>query len=132
MRKPDQTVTALVAGQDISNRKLLASVVFTAAGFLIAILSNLLIPQIAEGLKDAEYTLGALTLDRNGFYRLVLLAIIVIYVLLGVQAYFDTAKRPKYGKQAAFRFAMGILLAILDLVGTKLRITPQPFFPGPA
>ena len=132
MRKTKPTATALTAGQKISTGELLAAFAFTSAGFLIAILSNLLIPQIASGLKDAEYRLGALALDRNGFYRLVLLSIIALYALLGAQAYFDVSKRPKYVRQAAFRFAMGIVLAAFDLVGTKLRLTPQPFFPGPA
>ena len=130
MRKSEQT--ALTAGPVIGTGELLAAFAFTSVGFLIAILSNLLIPQIAEGLKDAEYRLGVLSLDRNGFYRLVLLVMIAVYALLGLQAYFDTGKRPKYVRQAAFRFAMGIALAVLDLVGTKLRVTPQPFFPGSA
>jgi NitT/TauT family transport system permease protein len=117
--------------QIIAARKLLYSILFTCAGFLIAILANLLIPQIAS-IKDAEYVVGSFVLDRNGFYRLVLLALIMIYALLGVQAYFDPYKRPHYVKQATFRFALGIALAVYDLLGTKLQVTPQPFFPGPA
>lgn len=118
--------------QHVSVKKLLLAILFTSAGFLIAIASNLLIPQIAEGLKDTQYPIGSPTFDRNNFYRLVLSIIILIYVLLGIQAYFDSYRRPKYVKQAAFRFALGIALALYDLLGTKLRITPQPFFPGPA
>lgn len=132
MRKTEPTAAALTGGRTVSTGELLAGIAFTSAGFLIAALSNLLIPQIADGLKDAEYQLGALSLDRNGFYRLVLLAIIALYALLGARAYFDVSKRPRYVRQAAFRFAMGVALAVLDLVGTKLRVTPQPFFPGPA
>lgn len=111
---------------------LLISILITSAGFFLAILSNLLVPQVAGGLKDPQYALGPLAVDRNGFYRLVLLLIILIYGALGVQAYFRPHKRQRYEKRAAFRFAAGIALALFDLVGTKLRITPQPFFPGPA
>lgn len=120
------------AERDVSDGRLAGAAVLTVSGFGTAILSNRLIPQVADGLKDTCYPFGALTLDRNGFYRLVLLALIALYALLGLQAYFDAAKRPKYVRQAAFRCAMGLVLAVLDLVGTKLRITPQPFFPGPA
>ena len=123
---------AVPAGTSVSAGKLAAAAAFTAAGFLTAILSNLLIPQIAEGLKNATYPLGPLTVDRNGFYRIVLAALILIYLIGAVRAYFDAYRRQRYVKQAAFRFAMGIVLAVFDFVGTKLRVTPQPFFPGPA
>lgn len=118
--------------QIVTSKKLLQAILFTAAGFLIAILSNWLIPQISEGLKDVQYPIGSWVFDRNSFYRLVLAVLILIYVLLGVQAYFTPYKRPRYVKQAAFRFALGIALALFDLFGTKLQLTPQPFFPGPA
>lgn len=54
----------------------------------------------------------------------------VIYALKGVEAYFTPHKRAHYVKQAAFRCALGIALALFDLLGTKLQATPQPFFPG--
>lgn len=119
-------------GKGITTKKLLFSALFTVAGFVIAILSNLLIPQFSQGLKNSEYALGSLVFNRNSFYRLVLVLIILIYVLSGVRAYFDPYRRTRYAKQAAFRFASGIALALFDLLATKLRLTPQPFFPGPA
>ena len=123
---------SLRRGQAVPVRRLVLAGVVTLAGFAAAILSNRLIPQVAQGLKDAQYALGPLTLDRNGFYRLVLLALMVIYALKGVEAYFTPHKRAHYVKQAAFRCALGIALALFDLLGTKLQATPQPFFPGPA
>lgn len=123
---------SLRRGQAVPVRRLVLAGVVTLAGFAAAILSNWLIPQVAQGLKDAQYALGPLTLDRNGFYRLVLLALMVIYALKGVEAYFTPHKRAHYVKQAAFRCALGIALALFDLLGTKLQATPQPFFPGPA
>ena len=105
----------------------------TSAGFLIAILGNFFIPQIADGIKIIEYDLGGLiTVDLNGFYRLVLGAVILIYLLAGARASFQPERRPAYVKAAAFRFALGLALFLYDVAGTKLRITPQPFFPGPA
>ena len=123
---------SLRRGQAVPVRRLVLAGVVTLAGFAAAILSNRLIPQVAQGLKDAQYALGPLTLDRSGFYRLVLLALMVIYALKGVEAYFTPHKRAHYVKQAAFRCALGIALALFDLLGTKLQATPQPFFPGPA
>ncbi|MDY4518938.1 MAG: ABC transporter permease subunit [Candidatus Spyradocola sp.] len=121
---------SLRRGQAVPVRRLVLAGVVTLAGFAAAILSNRLIPQVAQGLKDAQYALGPLTLDRNGFYRLVLLALMIIYALKGVEAYFTPRKRTHYVKQAAFRCALGIALALFDLLGTKLQATPQPFFPG--
>ena len=123
---------SLRRGQAVPVRRLVLAGVVTLAGFAAAILSNRLIPQVAQGLKDAQYALGPLTLERNGFYRLVLLALMIIYALKGVEAYFTPHKRAHYVKQAAFRCALGIALALFDLLGTKLQATPQPFFPGPA
>ena len=123
---------SLRRGQAVPVRRLVLAGVVTLAGFAAAILSNRLILQVAQGLKDAQYALGPLTLERNGFYRLVLLALMIIYALKGVEAYFTPHKRAHYVKQAAFRCALGIALALFDLLGTKLQATPQPFFPGPA
>ena len=113
-------------------KKLGFSVLLTSAGFLLAILGNGLVPQVAAGVKMPEYQLGRLTVNLNGFYRLVLGAVILIYLLAAVRAVFDPVRREKYVKQAKFRFVMGLLLLVYDLAGTKFRITPQPFFPGPA
>lgn len=108
------------------------AMLLTSCGFLIAILGNALIPQYAEGLTITEYELWFFTVDLNSFYRLVLVALILLYLLSGVHALLNTHRRGKYCKQARFRFALGIALLLLDVVGTKLQITPQPFFPGPA
>lgn len=108
------------------------AMLLTAGGFLIAIVGNALIPQSAEGLEITEYKLGFLTVDLNSFYQLVLGAIILVYLLGGVWALLDAGRRNRYIKQAPFRFALGIALLLLDVAGTKLQITPQPFFPGPA
>ncbi len=118
--------------QAVTVQKLLYSILFTVSGFLIAIVFNLLFPQFSENLKEAQYSVGVISIDLNGFYRLVLAAIILIYVMLGAEAYFIPYKRLRYVKQSAFRFALGIALALYDLLGTKLQFTPQPFFPGPA
>lgn len=131
-RSAENHLQTLPAETPVSAGRLAAAAAFTVSGFAAAILSNLLIPQIAEGLKEVSYPFGPLTVDRNGFYRIVLGAVILLYLLSAVRAWFDEYRRARYVRSAAFRFAMGILLAVLDLVGTKLRLTPQPFFPGPA
>lgn len=119
-------------GPNIPLERLSLSALLTSAGFAMAILGNLFIPQAAAGLELTQYAVGPFVLDMNGFYRLVLSAIILIYLLAAFQACFEPVRRAKFIKQAKFRFAMGLALLAYDIAGTKLRITPQPFFPGPA
>lgn len=111
---------------------LVCAAILTLSGFLIAIIGNAVVPQVAEGLKNDTYAIGLMTVDRNSYYRLVLAAVMVIYALSAVRAVFNSSHRKKYQKQAKFRFALGLALLVYDITGTKLRITPQPFFPGPA
>ncbi|MCC8356936.1 MAG: hypothetical protein LJU34_03660, partial [Oscillospiraceae bacterium] len=61
-----------LTGQQVSGKRLLGAALFTISGFGIAILSNWLLPQVAE-TTNAIYEVGAVTLTRNSFYRLVLL-----------------------------------------------------------
>lgn len=110
----------------------IATILFAIAGFLIAILTNFLVPQIATGVVIKDYVLGGLTLNINSAYRIVLAVLAVGYLLAGIFSYFDKDRCKKYQKRAAFRFAVGIALAVWDLLGTKLQYLPQPFFPGPA
>lgn len=118
--------------KELSVAAAIHAMLLTATGFLIAILGNILIPQFADSLEVTKYQLGFLTVDLNSFYCLVLGALILVYLLSGVWALLDPSKRARYIKQAPFRFALGIALLLLDVAGTKLQITPQPFFPGPA
>lgn len=112
--------------------KFIAWTAFSVAGFIIAILINLFVPQIASGVKIKDYSVGVFTFNINSAYRLVLLALAAVYLLIGIFSYFDKERRSKYEKRAAFRFAVGIALAVWDVLGTKLQYLPQPFFPGPA
>ena len=41
-------------------------------------------------------------------------------------------RREHFRQRVPFRFAAGTALAVWDILGTKLRVLPQPFFPGPA
>ena len=109
-----------------------AVILFTVIGFVLAILANVLIPQIASGVTLEDYTLASFTLNMNDAYRVVLAAIALIYLGIGIYSAFEKSRRKKFKKRAQFRFAMGIALALWDLLGTKLQVLPQPFFPGPA
>ena len=107
----------------------------TLTGFLLAFLVNLLFPQVAEGVKLKSYTFGGIAIDDNLAYRLVLLALALYYGIYRLVLFVkkaDQEKINKFGKGAKFRFAIGIALALWDLLGTKLLVLPQPFFPGPA
>lgn len=112
--------------------KFTATILFSIAGFIAAILANLFIPQIAEGVAIKDYEAGGLILNINSAYRIVLTALADFYLIIGIFSYRDKKRRKKYEKRAPFRFAVGIALALWDLLGTKIQYLPQPFFPGPA
>ncbi|MBR4559605.1 MAG: ABC transporter permease [Fibrobacter sp.] len=111
------------------------NLILTLTGFILAILVNLFFPQVAEGVKLKSYTIGGFAIDDNLAYRLVLLAIALYYGIYRLVLFVKKAnqeKIDKFGSRAKFRFAIGIALALWDLLGTKLLVLPQPFFPGPA
>ena len=110
----------------------LSVILFTVAGFIAAIIANILIPQIATDVTFEEYEVLGGTLDMNGAYRIVLLFIIAAYGVTGFVKVRDKAKWKDYEKRSQFRFATGLALGVWDLLGTKLEVLPQPFFPGPA
>lgn len=109
----------------------IGAIFFSVAGFLLAILLNLVIPQVADVTFEA-HRIGIILLTANDVYLLVLAALTVGFVISGAVCAEDPDKRKKYAKKSAFRFACGIALFFWDLLGTKLQILPQPFFPGPA
>ncbi|MGM9936077.1 MAG: ABC transporter permease [Candidatus Ornithomonoglobus sp.] len=108
------------------------TILFSVAGFIAAIAENAVVPQISQAVEIKTYSAGGIALNINSTYRLVLLALVIFYTALGIYSLSDKDKRKKYRKRAPFRFAVGIVLALWDLTGTKLQLLPQPFFPGPA
>ena len=117
----------------ISNGQFLLSLLLTLAGFLVAIVSSCYFPQLAD-VKKTVYPLfqGALELNLDQAYRLVLWTIILIYIGVAAYAAFDDERRKKFRKRVAFRLVIGLVVALWDILGTKLQVLPQPFFPGPA
>lgn len=109
-----------------------AVVLFAVGGFLIAILANVLIPQVAQDVTFEAYEVAGWAVNMNDAYRFVLAALALFYLCLGIFSWKDKARRNKYRSRAPFRFAVGIALAVWDILGTKLEALPQPFFPGPA
>ncbi|MDR0935056.1 MAG: ABC transporter permease subunit [Oscillospiraceae bacterium] len=115
------------------NRKFLLLSIISVIGFIAAIFVNVLFPQLAD-IKIIPYTFFGekLTLDMNETYRYVLIGIILMY--LGIAAFSATTpeRRRKFQNRVAFRFAIGLVVALWDILGTKLLYLQQPFFPGPA
>lgn len=103
----------------------------SVGGLLLAMLGNALIPQYAA-LTITLYQLGPLVMDLNGFYRIVLGVLALFWFVQGLWALRTDKRWAAYAKKGPFRFAVGLALLALDAAGTKLQITPQPFFPGPA
>ena len=118
-----------------NNTFLLLKILFTVSGFIIAIIVNIFFPQKAAvelknyGVSIASAVIG---LTINDVYRAILVGLIAIYAFSGIRSFADNSDRKKYCKNAAFRFALGIALALWDIGGTKLQVFAQPFFPGPA
>lgn len=118
-----------------NNAYFLLKILLTVSGFIAAIIINIAFPQKAD-IDIKTYTLSAfgfdLDLTMNDAYIFIIAVLILIYAGAGVRAFFDRARRKIYSKNAAFRFAIGIALAVWDIGGTKLQFFAQPFFPGPA
>lgn len=115
----------------ISNRNYILATGFTIAGFVIAILTNLFFRQIAD-VKITSYAYGSVIISINDAYRIVLAFFILLYLGTSVYSFFDDSRRIKFAKRAPFRLVVGIALSVWDILGTKLLLLPQPFFPGPA
>lgn len=103
----------------------------TLAGFVTAIAVNLFVKQIAD-VEIKSYSIMGLSLTFNSLYRLILFVIVLLYTGIGLFSYFDPERKKKFLSRAPFRFAVGITLSLWDILGTKLLLLPQPFFPGPA
>ena len=116
------------------NKKIkhILSIFLTIIGFAIAAILNILIPQKAEGVTFETHQFFGTEINSNQAYRLVLVGIIILYIVIGIVAARSKERRKKYQKAAKFRFVMGLLLLLWDVLGTKYQILSQPFFPGPA
>ncbi|WP_265442602.1 ABC transporter permease [Acetivibrio straminisolvens] len=103
----------------------------TLIGFTVAIAANIMVKQVAN-VEIKTYFVAGIPFTFNLLYRLVLVAIILFYAGIGIFSYSDPIRREKFSKQAPFRFALGLAITAWDILGTKLLLLPQPFFPGPA
>lgn len=108
------------------------AVVYSAAGMLAACAFNRFFPQISDQVEITEYPFGSRLISINEAYRAVLLGLAVYFVLSGLFSSKSEDSRFRFAGKAAFRFVCGIVLAVWDLLGTKLAYLPQPFFPGPS
>jgi len=116
----------------VSGKSFIFLAVLSVAGFFTAILVNLLFPQIAA-VKISPYIIyGGAEININQAYRIVLSLLIVLYLGIAVFSWADPDRRRQFKKCMAFRLAVGLALALWDILGTKLLVLPQPFFPGPA
>ncbi|MFT3951206.1 MAG: ABC transporter permease [Oscillospiraceae bacterium] len=110
---------------------LVLSWLVTAGGFFIAAAMNLYYPQ-KKSIFLIHYTVVGQKLDMNDAYRRVLYAIAALYTIVFLVALVFKSQRRKFISRAPFRFVAGLALGAWDIMGTKLQILPQPFFPGPA
>ncbi len=129
------TVLNVQSSADNSNKadiQYILSIVSTLFGFLIAVVINRFFPQYAD-LKLEDYST---TLIKNitivEAYEIVLTGIIIFYSAIAALSFKNEVKKRKFIKQAPFRMALGIALALWDILGTKVQVFAQPFFPGPS
>ena len=108
------------------------SIFISVLGFGLAAILNILVPQKASGVTFEKHPVFGFQMDSNQAYRIVLYALIIGYIIAGIIDYKFDIRRKHFKKQTAFRFACGIALFLWDLLGTKLQVFTQPFFPGPA
>lgn len=112
--------------------RLVVAELLTVVGFAVAIAVNALVPTPA-GANLQPYIVGPIAVNFEEGYRFLLAFAIVGFsaALLGAAAW-----RPDHGEyqisRAPFRCALGLALALWDLLGGKLEMLPQPFFPGPS
>ena len=102
----------------------------TISGYFLAVILNALFPQIAD-VKTKTYRLFVLMVDRNDFYRGILILLALLFLITGFLSRKDPKRRNQYVKNAPLQFALGIGLLLWDILGTKTQIFVQPFFPGP-
>lgn len=107
-------------------------VLASVAGFLIAIVVNLVVPQVVNMEMTSYQMTESIYLDANQAYRFVLFLLIGLYSIIGIYSYFQPDQRKHFLTRAPFRFVIGLALALWDILGTKLLVLPQPFFPGPS
>ena len=107
-----------VSKSTASNKKYLFWALFALIGFTGAEIVSLTVPDTQE--------------INNIAYRFALLGLLVLYFGIAAFSWFDGERRAKFISRAPFRLAMGIILAVWDLLSTKFDILPLPFFPGPS
>lgn len=101
-----------------ASKKYLYWALFSVIGFLVAEIVSLTVPN-SQVVDDIAY-------------RFALVGLIALFLGVAVFSYFDVERRIRFKKRAPFRFAMGLVLALWDLLSTKFDILPLPFFPGPS
>ena len=102
----------------LPNRSYVGWTLFSLAGFAAAAAVRLLLPDVLQG--------------DDTVYRFILAGLIALYFAAAVVSWFSGGRRARLVSRAPFRFAMGVTLAVWDLLGAKLGILPLPFFPGPS
>jgi NitT/TauT family transport system permease protein len=120
------------SGKALSNTRFVVLSVITVLGFAVAIIANIVFPQIAKVKIEPYKISNSIGLDINGLYILVLGGMILLYLGIAVFSFFDHDRRRKFVNRTPFRLVIGLVLGLWDVLGTKLLLLPQPFFPGPA
>ena len=104
---------------NVKNSKYILWVFLSLLGFVIAEAGSLMLPATSGDINDSAY-------------RAILAGLFVLYLGIAIFSWFRADRREKFVKRATFRFAIGLVLFVWDLLGTKFEILPMPFFPGPS
>lgn len=129
---PSRSVTERDLQNSGSNARFWLLSFLSVVGFIAAVLVSHFFPQIAE-IEFSVYSLGEnYELGADQAYRLVLAGIILLYAAFALFSFFNAGRRKRFLSRVPFRFAIGLAVALWDILGTKLLLLPQPFFPGPS
>ncbi len=106
------------------------AIIVTIIGFVFAGILNLVFPQVAD-VTITDYVFFHVSVNRNIAYLVLICFAIIYYASTGFFAMKEEKKWKSYRKLSYRRCVFGVLLAIWNMLGDKLELLPQPFFPGP-
>ncbi|MDR1496275.1 MAG: ABC transporter permease subunit, partial [Clostridiales Family XIII bacterium] len=101
-----------------SNLKYALSAAITVLGFAAAGAVDFFLPDRQEELAHPAF-------------RVTLALLIAYYLIMGAWAARSVEKREKYVERVPFRLAIGLVVAVWDLLSAKLDLLVMPFFPSP-
>ncbi|MCR4600548.1 MAG: ABC transporter permease subunit [Clostridia bacterium] len=107
------------------------SLIVSSLGVVLAIVTNLFFPQFAA-VAGSQAVISGYAVNNNDLYRFVLVVWLLWIAGTWLRAGSEKERQRAFAEKTRLRLALGIAVSLWDVLGTKLQVLPQPFFPGPA